>query len=228
MGMKDRIGGIIQLALSILTFILFNMFYFKLINLFNLKISTDILKFIEYLLISIIVFIIYFKEIKAGQHKYKSTLLNSVVYSIACFAVLNVGTVLIHKFLEYVGTPKGITVEYGLTNYFTKTFTLSSALNLIENAILIPFLLCVIFPLGFSNIFKGTKTSMIISGSAYALLTVLYSHYTIEGAIYALLTPFVIVMLLTYLYKTNNNIWSCIITYCMYVVFGIFLIQYFI
>jgi len=226
--MKNKIGGIVQLALSILIFVLFHFFYFKLINLFNLKLSKEIVTFIGYLIVCIIIFVIYYRNIKAGQHKFKSTLLNSVVYSIACFAVLIVATVLIHKFLEYLGTPKGINVDYNFTNYFDKPFNLSSALNLIEDIIFKPFLLCVIFPLGFSNIFKGTKTSMIISGSAYALLTVLYSHYTIEGAIYALLTPFVIVMLLTYLYKTNNNIWTCFITYCMYVLFGTFLIQYFI
>jgi len=226
--MKDKIGGIVQLALSILVFVLFHFFYFKLFNLFNLKISKEIITFIGYLLICIIIFVIYYRNIKAGQHKYKSTLLNSVVYSIACFAVLIVATVLIHKFLKYIGTPKGIKVEYMFTNYFVKQFNLSFALNLIEDVIFKPFLLCVIFPLGISNIIKGTKTSAIVSGLAYALLSVLYSHYTFEGALYALLTPFVIVMLLTYLYKTNNNIWTCFITYCMYVLFGIFLVQYFI
>lgn len=227
--MKNNMKGIIQLALSILIFILFHFFYWKVLHLFGFYpkgMIYEIMNFIKYTLISIIVFVIYYGNIRHGQSRFNKTLLNNIIYSVACFVFLIVITILLHELLNYIGNSRGIEVGYSFTNYFKRQFTLSFALNLIIECIFIPFLLCVIFPLGFSNIFKRTGTACILSGLTYGIIKAISFGSSFEYALYHALTPAVVIMLLTYLYKTNQNIWSVVITYIMYVLIGVFAINY--
>lgn len=227
--MKNNMKGIIQLALSILIFVLFHFFYWKVLHLFGFYpkgMIYEIMNFIKYALISIVVFVIYYGNIRHGQSRFNKTLLNNIIYSVACFVFLIVITILLHEFLNYIGNARGIEVGYNFTNYFKQQFTLSFALNLIIQCIFIPFLLCVVFPLGFSNIFKRTGTACILSGLTYGIIMAISYGSSFEYALYHALTPAVVIMLLTYLYKTNQNIWSVIITYIMYVLIGVFAINY--
>ena len=89
-----------------------------------------------------------------------------------------------------------------------------------------PFLLCVIFPLGFSNVVKKNGTATLLSGLTYGILYGISLNTSFEVALFASIIPAIVIALLTYLYKTNQNIWSVIITYISYVLFGIFAINY--
>ena len=227
--MKNKNIGIVQLILCILIIVLFNAFYFKVLNIFGLHFSGTayvIANFIKHLLIAIIAFVIYYRNIKAGKNKFGKTLINSFIYCVSCFLFLIVVTVLLHHVLNYLGSPRGINVSYNFTNYFSTKFTIDSALNLVIDAILLPFLLCVVFPLGFSNIFKNGGSASILAGLTYGVIYAINLNTSIEAALFLSLTPAVIVMLLTYLYKTNQNIWSVMLTYITYVLFGIFAINY--
>lgn len=227
--MKNNLKGMIQLALSILVFILFHFFYWRVLGLFGFYpkgIVYEIMKFIKYTLISIIVFVIYYGNIKHGQSRFNKTLVNNIIYSVACFVFLIIITILLHEALNYIGSSRGIKIGYNFVNYFNQKFTLSFALNLVIECIFIPFLLCVVFPLGFSNIFKRSGTASVLSGLTYGIIVAVSYNASFEYALYHALTPAVVVMLLTYLYKTNQNIWSVIITYIMYVLIGIFAINY--
>lgn len=228
--MKNRTMGVIQLVLSILVFIVFNLFYFKVLNLFGFKsLSEDgyaIANFIKYLLMSLLIFVIYIKNIRSGKNRYKKVFLNNFIYCVACFVFLIVVTIVLHQVLNYLGNPKGISIGYNFTDYFSKKFTLSFALNLAIECAFIPFLLCIIFPLGFANIFKSSGLATLFSGLSYGVIYAISLNTSFESALYYALTPAAIVMLLTYLYKTNQNIWSVIITYAFYVLFGVFAINY--
>lgn len=227
--MKNNMKGIIQLVLSILVFVLFHFFYWKVLHLFGFNptgVVYEIMNFIKYLLITIIVFVIYYSNIRHGQARFNKTILNNIIYSVACFVFLIVITILLHELLNYIGESRGITVGYNFTNYFKQKFTLSFALNLVVDAIFIPFLLCIVFPLGFSNIFKRSGTASILSGLTYGVIKAVSYNASFEFALYHALTPAVVIMLLTYLYKTNQNIWSVVITYIMYVLIGVFAINY--
>lgn len=227
--MKSKTMGIVQLALSILIFVLFHFFYWKILGLFGLHfsgIAYEIANFVKYLLITLIVFVVYYKNIKAGKNKFNKTFLNSFIYCLACFVFLIVITILLHNFLNYIGNPRGISIGYDFTNYFKHKFTLSFALNFIVDCIFVPFLLCVIFPLGFSNIIKRSMSASFTSGLVYGIIYAIGLNSSFEYALFHALTPACLIMLLTYLYKTNQNIWSVIITYVCYVLFGIFAINY--
>ena len=154
--MKSKVMSILQLILSIAVIVLLNMYYFTLLKLFHLNLSGDsyiIADTIKYLIMSMIVFIIYHKEIKSGKNKFNRHLLNRVIYSVACFVFLVVITIVVREALKYFGHDP----MYHFTNYFNQSFTLNFVLSLIINAIFIPFLLCIVFPLGFSNIFKKSS-----------------------------------------------------------------------
>lgn len=227
--MKNNMKGIIQLALSILIFILFHFFYWKVLGLFGFYpegMIYEIMNFIKYTLITVIVFVIYYGNIKHGQSRFNKTLLNNIIYSVACFVFLIIITIILHEVLNYIGSSRGIKIGYNFTNYFNQKFTLSFALNLIIECIFIPFLLCVVFPLGFSNIFKRSGTASILSGLTYGVIVAISYNSSFEYALYHALTPAAVMMLLTYLYKTNQNIASVIVTYIMYVSIGVFAINY--
>lgn len=223
--MKGKVGGIVQLGLSILVLWLVHTFYFKVFGLFGIHFSGTaylIANTIKYALMSIIVFVIYHSNIKAGKNKFNKTLLNSIIYSVACFVFLIVITIGLHELLKYVGHP----VSYTFTNYFDNHFDLEFALNFLIETIFMPFLLCVIFPLGFSNIFKKDGSASLLTGLTYGIIYGISLNTSFEVALFSSLTPAIVVALLTYLYKTNQNIWSVIITYICYVLFGIFAINY--
>ena len=227
--MKGNTKSIIQLALSILVFVLFHFFYWKVFSLIGLHFTGmmyEIMNFIKYLLISVIVFVIYSGNIRAGQSRYKKAMLNNIIYSVACFVFLIIVTIVLHDVLNYLSTSTGVKVGYHFTNYFQSKFTISFALNLVVECVFIPFLLCVIFALGFSNLFKGSGSAAFMSGLTYGIIYALGLNTSLLSAFIQSLTPSVIVFLLTYLYKTNNNIWSVIITYSIYVLAGIFAINY--
>lgn len=227
--MKGKVGGLVQLGLSILIMFLFHYFYFRLLGVFGLKFkgtAYEIADFIRYILVAIIIFVIYYKNIKAGQNKFNKTLLNSVIYAVACFIFLIVVTILINKLVNYIGNPRDIVIGYNFTNYFDNHFNLTFALHFIEDALIIPFLMCILFPLGFSNIFKKDGTASLMSGLVYGILYGISLNTSFQMALFQSITPAILIGTLTYLYKTNHNIWTVVITYICYVLFGIFAINY--
>ncbi len=228
--MKDGKMGIVKLVLSIFVFILLDKFFFRGLALIGFKSLTGlawtIANTIKYLLISLIVFVIYHSEIRSGQSRFNRQFLNSFIYCVACFVFLIVLTIILHEALNYIGNPRGIEIGYNFTNYFSQKFTISFALNLIVECAFMPFLLCVIFPLGFSNVFKKYSTASFIAGLTYGIYCAISFNSSFEYALYHAITPAVIIIMLTYLYKTNQNIWSVIVTYAFYVLFGTFAINY--
>lgn len=227
--MKSKALAIIQLVLSILLYVLVSTYFFKILGLLGLHfkgLALEIANMIKYLLVSLIVFVIYYRNIKAGKTKFGKTWINSFIYCVACFVFLVLVTILLHDFLNYIGNPRGISIGYNFTNYFDNKFTLSFALNLVIEAIFMPFLLCIIFPLGFSNVIKKSGTASLVAGASYGIIYGIMLHTNFENAIFYSLTPAVLVALLTYLYKTNQNIWSVLLTYICYVLFGILAINY--
>jgi len=227
--MKNNMKGIIQLALSILVYILLDHYFFFILGKVGLHLKGTawlIANTIKYLLISGIIFAIYYGNIRHGQNKFNKAMLNNIIYSVACFVFLVVVTIVLHNLINYIGKPRGIEIGYHFTNYFNQRFTLSFALNLIIECVFMPFLLCVIFPLGFSNIFKRSGTASFLSGLTYGVIYAINLNTYFERALLLSITPAILIMLLSYLYKTNQNIWSVIVTYALYVLIGAFAINY--
>ena len=225
--MKKGTGkGIIQLALSILIFVLFHLFFFKVLSFFGIHLSGmtyEIADLVRYIIVTLIIVIIYHGNIRAGRRGFNKNFLNSLIYAIACFVVLVLITIGIHTL---VNKYSGVHIDYSFTNYFVKTFEISLVFRIIKEVIIMPFLLCIIFPLGFSNIIRNSFAASLISGLTYGIIYAIGLHTSLESAIFLSLTPALVVFSLTYLYKANNNIWTVYITYVLYVLFGSFAINY--
>jgi len=225
--MKKGTGkGIIQLGLSILIMVLFQMFYFKVLSLVGLKLegmAYEIADLIRYVLVALIVVIIYHGNIKSGRSRFDKSILNSIIYAISCFIILVLITIGIH---ELINKFAHVVIGYSFTNYFDLTFSVGLIFRLIKEVIIIPFLLCIIFPLGFSNIIKSSVGASLFAGITYGVINALLLHTDLQNAIYLSVTPALVVFSLTYLYKANNNIWTVYITYVLYVLFGTFAIGY--
>jgi hypothetical protein len=225
--MKKGTGkGIIQLLLSILIMVLFQMFYFKVLSLAGLHLTGmayEIADLIKYVVVTLIVVIIYHGNIKTGRSKFNKNFLNSLIYSVACFVVLVLITIGIHTL---VNKYSGVHINYSFTNYFSKTFEVGLIFKIIKEVIIVPFLLCIIFPLGFSSIIKSTFAASLLAGLTYGIIYAIGLHTSLDSAVFLSLTPALVVFSLTYLYKANNNIWTVYITYVLYVLFGSFAINY--
>ena len=225
--MKKGTGkGIIQLLLSILIMVLFQMFYFKVLSFAGLHltgIAYEIADLIKYVVVTLIVVIIYHGNIKTGRSKFNKNFLNSLIYSVACFVVLVLITIGIHTL---VNKYSGVHINYSFTNYFSKTFEVGLIFKIIKEVIIVPFLLCIIFPLGFSSIIKSTFAASLLAGLTYGIIYAIGLHTSLDSAVFLSLTPALVVFSLTYLYKANNNIWTVYITYVLYVLFGSFAINY--
>ena len=225
--MKKGTGkGIIQLLLSIAVMVLFQLFYFKVLSIAGLHLSGmayEIADLIRYVVVTLIVVIIYHGNIRAGRSKFNKNFLNSLIYAIACFVVLVLITIGIHTL---VNKYSGVHIDYSFTNYFAKTFEVGLIFRIIKEVIIIPFLLCIIFPLGFSSIIKNSFAASFLAGLTYGIIYAIGLHVSFESAIFLALTPALVVFSLTYLYKANNNIWTVYITYVLYILFGSFAINY--
>ena len=225
--MKKGTGkGIIQLLLSILIMVLFQMFYFKVLSFAGLHltgIAYEIADLIKYVVVTLIVVIIYHGNIKTGRSKFNKNFLNSLIYSVACFVVLILITIGIHTL---VNKYSGVHINYSFTNYFSKTFEVGLIFKIIKEVIIVPFPLCIIFPLGFSSIIKSTFAASLLAGLTFGIIYAIGLHTSLDSAVFLSLTPALVVFSLTYLYKANNNIWTVYITYVLYVLFGSFAINY--
>ena len=119
---------------------------------------------------------------------------------------------------------------YSFYNYLDSKFTINSLITTAIDVLAKPFVTTVIFVLGVSNIIKKTPTASLVSGLlyiAYVVFTVGY-NCSIDRAIMLTLVPSITIMLLTYLYKTTNNIWMVYISYALYILLGIQVVRYFV
>lgn len=224
--MNENIKGLIKLILSILIYYVLNIFYFKLLGLVGLHFTGDaytIANFIKYLIMALIVGILYHGDINLSIHKYHKTILTSLIFTVGTVVLLVFLNVVLHKLISSLG---GMTTGYGFTNYFQNTLTLSSALEIIEQCIIIPFLVVVIFSLGVSKVIRNINAYSIISAILYGLLLGLTLNTTFYVALMSVIVPSVIILLLTYIYKANSSIWMCIISYILYITFGAFIVGY--
>lgn len=222
--MSKKTVGILQLLGSIGIIILFHYFYPEVIKWLGITSKTsNIIVFFEYLLISFCIYIVYRSNLHSGRNKFSKTMLNSLIITVACFIFLIFVTIILSKGSYSLFK---INISYPFSDYFKTKMTLNSALGLIINCFFKPYLLCMIFVLGISNVIRKSWSSAFISGISYAIYYGILLKTTFKVAVLSSIIPGVVFVLLTYFYKTNKNIWSTIIIYILYVLFGSLIINY--
>lgn len=225
---SESARGIIQLIIAILIYYLLDNYTFYVLGLAGLHFegtSYLVVNLLKYVLICFISYLIYRSSINSSKFRIGKSKLLNVIFSLGTFILLVLLNALTHWLLNALGHPIS---GYGFINYFSNTLTIDSALNLIIDVILKPFLLVVIFPLGFSNIIKSMNGASILSGIVYGLLYVINLHLSIYDSFFQAIIPAVIMIFLTYLYKCTHNIWIVYISYALYICLGVYIIGYFV
>jgi membrane protease YdiL (CAAX protease family) len=92
--------------------------------------------------------------------------------------------------------------------------------------VFIPFIVTVIYVLGVSNIIKNKTTASVVSGILYGVIHIMNYNCSLECSFFIVLIPSIIIMLLTYLYKTTNNIWMVFISYILFKGLGYQILRY--
>ena len=223
---NDSVKGIIQLVLSVLVYYILENYFFFLLGKIGIHLSGDIYNYAcfgRYVLICVIIYILYRSNLHGSKTRFTKSLITSLILSTGTFILMVFVNFLLHKAIGAFHPVNG----YGFVNYFGHSFSISYALGLITDVILRPFLLVVIFSLGVSNIFRHVSTASIVSGLLYGVVMMLGLNCSIDQAIWVVLIPSLIMMLVTYLYKTTGNIWMVYIAYALYVGCGFYVIRYF-
>lgn len=224
---KEDAKSIFQLILSIAIYYIVDNYFFYLLDKIGVNLSGDtylIASSLRYLLVGIIIYFIYRANIHASKSKFGRTWVLSVIFSVGAFVLLVFANFILHKIVGIFYELDG----YGFINYFNKSFTFESILDLITNVIFKPFIMVVIFPLGVSNIIKNVNTSSILSGVLYGILIGIGLNLPIEATIFAVLIPSLIMMIITYLYKANQNIWMIYVSFVLYIGLGFYVLRYFV
>ena len=223
---NDSVKGIIQLVLSVLVYYVLENYFFFLLGKVGIHLEGDVYNYAcfgRYLLICVIVYFIYRSNIHGSKSKFSRSFITSAIFSVGSFVLLVFVNFLLHKLIGTIHPLDG----YGFTNYFSHKFDISYALGLIIDIILRPFLLVVIFTLGVSNIIKNIGCAAVVSGILYGVIMMLGYNCSIEAVFWLVLVPSLIVMLMTYLYKSTGNIWMVYIAYALYVGCGFYVLRYF-
>jgi len=224
---NDSVKGIIQLVLAVLFCYAFEHFFFWALGKIGLHFSGDmylIMNTIKYAILCVIVYIIYQSKIKSSKNKFNKSIITSAIFSIGSFVLLVFVNFILHKAIGTVHALDG----YGFSDYFSQSFNLGLALNLIVNVIFKPFLLVVVFCLGVSNIVRKVWPCSILAGILFGLFYAFNLNASIETAFWLSIIPSCVVLLSTYFYKTTQNIWMVYISYVLYIGCGIFVLRYFV
>jgi len=216
---------IFRLIASILIYYLISNYFNVVLSWLNITINESvIITFIKYLLIVILIYIINRDALNIKAYNSKNKRVTNLIFSIGLFVILVLINFLIHMITKEIGT---FITPYGFNNYFPSIFNLSSALNLIVECILIPFLVIVVFPVNFGKAIKKEFTSVVLSGICYGLFLGLPMHLGFMETLSLVLTPSIIIMFLTYIYRHNRNAWILIISFILYKMLGVYIMRYF-
>ena len=223
---RDALRGIIQFILSLGIVIIFELFFFSILGRFGLHFKDNaytIMNLVKYIIEFVIVgVVIYHGDIFAGKENFKRSLFSSIIISLVTFIVMVVFTIILQKVLKLFD----ITISNGFVNYFNESLTMNRALEIVISCFIKPCLICSIFVLGISNIIRKEVVAILTSGIGYAIFLILLNHLPIDKTLVFLLVDVINMFALTYLYKSTGNIYTCFITYIIYIMCGSLLISY--
>lgn len=224
---SDGIKGIIQLVLSVALYFLIDNYLFWLLGKIGIHFTGDlymIASFVKYLVICILIYIIYRPQIHTAKNKFVKSILVSAIFAVGSAVLLVFVNFLLHRL---IGTFHAIG-GYGFINYFNQAVSLNTIFSVVINVILIPFIVIMIFPLGVGNIIKSPMGASIVAALLYGVIYAIGLNTSIENAFWLTVVPALIMMLITYIHKTAQNIWMVYISYVLYVGLGTFVLRYFV
>lgn len=224
--MKKAFINIIKLLLSIVIVLFIEEYFFKFAALIGLTLTkTTFVTLIIYIIEFVLIFIIYGEELRSAFSKYRSKIGNNLLYSTIAFVVLFIAMMITSYIVKIIANGMNVVYE-GLqfTNVFNKPFTLDLIITIIVSILIIPFVKVTIFVLGINNLFTS-KFGIFISGLSYALYNAFLMGGKLASVFVACLDDMVLFVILSYIYRKNDNIAFSIITFILYELLSILLMN---
>lgn len=225
--MKNGLGYLIKLIVSILLIMYTETYFWRLMNALDINLSninSNIISLVIYIILFSLIFLVYRAEIKSAFSKFDNKIGTNLLYTLVAFIIIFASMMLTNYIVKVLAN--AFSVNYlglSFTNIFNKPFNIDLIVIFLKDIIIIPAIKVIVFVLGVTNLFEG-KTGIFFSGLLYAL----YKAYIIKGTFIFLLInviPYLILfILLSYVYKKNSNIAFSIITYIFYELFASLLI----
>lgn len=219
--MKKSFVNLIKLFLSIIITLFIEEYFFKCTSLIGLKLTeTAFIKLIIYIIEFIIIYIIYKDEINSGFSKYQNKFANNILTTLISFIILFIAMMITNYIVKLIAANLSVTY-HGLNyiNVFEKNFDLDLIVVIIKDIIIVPFVIVSIFVLGINNLIGG-KTSSLLSGAAYYIYNAFVLGGKFSNLFIDVIDEFVLVFILSYIYKKNNNIAFSIVTFILYELFA--------
>lgn len=225
--MKNGLGYLIKLIVSILLIMYTETYFWRLMNALDINLSninSNIISLVIYIILFALIFLVYRAEIKNAFSKFDNKIGTNLLYTLVAFIIIFASMMLTNYIVKVLAN--AFSVNYlglSFTNIFNKPFNIDLIVIFLKDIIIIPAIKVIVFVLGVNNLFEG-KTGIFFSGLLYAL----YKAYIIKGTFIFLLINvipyFILFILLSYVYKKNSNIAFSIITYIFYELFASLLI----
>ena len=219
--MKEFLINLIKLFLSIVVVLFIEEYFFKVVGLVGIELSnTPLIRLIIYSLLGIIIYIIYGEEIRKAFSKYQNKLGSNLLYTIISYIIVFIAMMLLNYILKLLATNLNLTYTgLNFSNIFNEAFDLNLIVIFIVDMLIIPFVKVIVFVLGINNLIKG-QSALIVSGLCYALYTGFMLGGTLSNIFFDVIDEIVLFMLLSYLYRKNDNIVYSILTLIFYGLFS--------
>jgi hypothetical protein len=225
--MKNGLGYLIKLIVSILLIMYTETYFWRLMNALDINLSninSNIISLVIYIILFALIFLVYRAEIKSAFNKFDNKIGTNLLYTLVAFIIIFASMMLTNYIVKVLANAFSVNyLDLSFTNIFNKPFNIDLIVIFLKDIIIIPAIKVIVFVLGVNNLFEG-KTGIFFSGLLYAI----YKAYIIKGPFIFLLINvipyFILFILLSYVYKKNSNIAFSIITYIFYELFASLLI----
>lgn len=222
--MKDIMIRIFRMSLAVFLITYGEKYFFELISLLGINISSitylikEILIVVFYVLTLLVIYFIYREDLPNDFRRFKRNMFPNVLMCIVFFIVITL-LIAITNYLSGI-IAESFKVNYiGLINLniFNEPFNIYFILNFIKNILILPLIKCIIYVLGVNSLFYSKNKGIIFSGLIGALLAGINMTGSFIYIVINVIPYFILYFSLSYIYRKNNtNIWYSITTFILY------------
>ena len=231
--MSRKVKGFIGIILSILVLVFFEDCFYKFISVLGINVNSysntlqSIINLIVKFIMCFIIYAIYKRDLRKKSDKFN--ILKNILIFVISLVTLTLIMYLFNKYVvSFIGNVFNINVIYSeFYNIFNKTINLELILKIINDYIFIPYLYCSVIILSADKICNRNDTFMLLSGIMALIINALILGGTVGFAIINSLSMFLMFAILAFLSRKENTIWFSIILYSLYLIFNLFIMNYF-
>lgn len=229
--MNKKIVSILGIILSVTVLLYFESFMYKVINVVGINLnnySNMVIIIIDIIIKFIMCFIIYYIYKKDFRRRHsRDNILKSLIFFIIYLVVLALSMSIFKYIIDFIADIFDITIiSQDFYNIFNKKLDFSLIVKILSDYIISPYLYCSIILLSVDKLCKRNDTFYILCG---ILASIIYAFNLSGTLIYVIINSlymFILFIILSIIYKRENNIWFIVFLYGAYLISNIIIINY--